>query len=139
MQMTVAGSDIRPLLVFLVDEDQAVGCSLAGILHSTGCQVKTFLSGSDLIAYSSDAPPDVVITEYIVGPTDGLTVAAWAQNAYPNARIIMTTGSEQVVRHFAGRRLPFPVMEKPLSSKALIAAVHGADLKAPAVPDILTA
>jgi FixJ family two-component response regulator len=125
MPITADGSGT---LVFLVDEDAAVGCALAGILRSSGCAVKTFLSGRDLIAYRSDVPPDVIITEFIVGPMDGLKVAAWAHKTHPNARIIMITGSAQVVRLFTGRHLPFPVMEKPLRSGDLIAAVHGIDL-----------
>ena len=129
--MTVENPRNRPLVVFLVDEDPAVGTTLTETLRSSGCEVRTFQSGRELVAHRPETPPDVVITEYMVGPIDGLKVAAWTHHAYPEARVIMITGSARVVEHFAGNHLPFPVMEKPLSSAALIAAVHGFDLDEP--------
>jgi DNA-binding NtrC family response regulator len=133
--MTVQGSSAEPLLVFLVDDDPAVASSLAGILRTSGCRVNTFLSGSDLIAFRPDEPPDVVLTDFIMQPIDGLRVAAWVRSTYPAARIIMITGDETVVLRAARQRLPFPVMEKPLNSIALIAAVRGFELSQSGLSD----
>jgi FixJ family two-component response regulator len=125
MTTTADGSRTRPLLVFVVEDQPAVATALAGILYSSGCEVKTFLSGRDLMTSPSDATPDVVVTDFIMQPVDGLTIAAWVGNTYPKARIVMITNDEMVVRRTARRDLPFPIIEKPVNSRSLIAAVHG--------------
>lgn len=122
--MTVDGSATRPPLVYLVDDEPGVAFTLSEVLRHNGCQVKIFLNGSDLIASPLDDPPDVVITDFVMQPVDGLRVAAWVRSAYPAARILMITADEQLVRRGEGRHLPFRVMEKPLSSASLIAAVY---------------
>jgi len=133
--MTIEGSCTRPLLVFLVDDEPAIVSTLAGILRSTGCSVRAFLSGSDLIACRSEVPPDAVITDFVMQPVDGLRVAAWVKNNYPRARIILITTDKHLPRRAGDRQLPFAVLSKPLDSAALIAAVHGIDLDEAAAPD----
>jgi FixJ family two-component response regulator len=124
MTLTADDSRTMPLLVFVVEDQPAVATALAGILYSSGCEVKTFLSGSDLMTSPSDVTP-VVVTDFIMQPIDGLTIAAWVSNTYPKARIVMITNDEMVVRRTARRDLPFPIIEKPVNSRTLIAAVHG--------------
>jgi CheY-like chemotaxis protein len=137
--MNVPGSSSGSLLVFVVDDDPVVASALAGILRTSGCQVKTFLGGSDLIDYSSDRAPDVVVTDCVIQPMDGLSVAAWVRNSYPTARIVTNAGDAMVVRNAARQNLPFPVMEELLNSIALIAAVHGIDLNETAAPEFSAA
>jgi CheY-like chemotaxis protein len=84
--LTIEGSCTEPLLVFLIDDDPAVASALAIVLGTGGCEVKTFLSGRDLIDYQADAPPDVVVTDFMMQPLDGLRVAAWVRNTYPGSR-----------------------------------------------------
>lgn len=74
--MTIDGSCTRPLLVFLIDDEPAVAFVFAGILRKTGCLVKTFTSGSELIAFPSDTLPDAVVTDFMMQPIDGLKIAA---------------------------------------------------------------
>jgi len=124
--MTVDGSATRPLLVYLVDDEPGVAFTLSEVLRHSGCEVKTFLNGTDLIASPAGEPPDVVITDYVMQPVDGLRVAAWVRSAYPHARILMITADAQLVRRGDARHLPFRVMEKPLTSASLIAAVYDA-------------
>jgi len=123
--MIVDGSTTRQLLVYLVDDEPQVAFSLSEILRHSGCQVKSFLSGSDLIAYAADSDPDVVVTDYVMQPIDGLKLAAWVRRTYPKARIIVITADEHLIRRAAGDNLAFQVLEKPLNSTGLIAAVHG--------------
>ena len=122
--MTVDGSATRSPLVFLIDDEPGVAFTLSEVLRHNGCRVKTFLNGSDLIASPPDDSPDVVITDYVMQPVDGLRLAAWVRSAYPGARILMITADAQLVRRGDGRQLPFRVMEKPLTTASLIAAVY---------------
>jgi FixJ family two-component response regulator len=126
--MTAKGSKTGALLVFLIVDDPAIASAVAGILRTSGCRVNTFLSGSDLVACWWDEPPDVVVTDFVMQPTDGVRISAWVNRTYPDARVIMIAGDEMVV-------LPFPETEKPLNSIALIAAVHDIDLNETDVPD----
>ena len=125
--MTVEGSCTRSLLVLVVDDEPAVASTLARILCTAGCRVRAFHNGRDLVICRMDEPPDVVITDFVMQPMDGLSVAAWVRREYPRARIIMTTEDEEIVRHAFGQRPPFTVMEKPLNSVRLLAAVYGID------------
>jgi DNA-binding NtrC family response regulator len=122
--MNVDGLATRPPLVYLVDDEPGVAFTLSEVLRHSGCQVKTFLNGSDLIASPPDDPPDIVITDFAMQPVDGLRVAAWVRSAYPGARILMITADAQLVRRGEVKYLPFRVMEKPLTSASLIAAVY---------------
>jgi two-component system, NtrC family, response regulator HydG len=125
--MTTEGSVTRMPLVYLVDDEPEVAVALSSILRDSGCRVKTFLSGSDLIACPDGNSPDVVVTDYVMQPIDGLRVAAWVRCTYPQARVIMITADEHLARSAAGNQLPFLLLEKPLNSAGLIAAVHGVD------------
>lgn len=126
--MIAKGPAIKPLLVYVVDDEPEVACAFSEILRHSGCQVKTFLNGGDLIDSSTDRAPDVVVTDYVMQPIDGLQVASWVRCTHPGARILMITADEQLVRRGKKGNLPFRVLEKPLSSSALIAAVHDSDL-----------
>jgi DNA-binding NtrC family response regulator len=110
--------------VYLVEDEPDVAWTLSEILRHSGCEVTAFLSGSQLFEHASDRPPDVVVTDFVMQPVDGLNVAAWVRRTYPAARILMITADEQLVRRAERGQLPFRVMEKPLSSAGLIAAVY---------------
>jgi CheY-like chemotaxis protein len=125
--MGAKGSPTRPLLVYLIDDEPEVAWALSDVLRQTGCEVKTFLSGVDLLADRTGRAPDLVVTDFVMQPVDGLRVAAWVRQTYPGARILMITADEQLVRRAEGRHLPFRVMEKPLTSADLIAAVYGSE------------
>jgi two-component system response regulator MprA len=126
--MTVDGSLPKPPLVYLVEDEPEIATTLSNVLRYGGCQVRTFLSGGDLLAYQSDSPPDVVVTDYVMQPMDGVRLAGWVRSTWPQARVIMITGDEHLARSAAGYALPYTVMEKPLDSVKLIARVHGIDL-----------
>lgn len=122
--MRFDGTTKRSPLVLLVDDEPLVASTLSDVLRHSGCEVVTFVSGTDVMAYAPECAPDVVVTDFAMQPVDGLRLAAWVRQAYPNARILMITADGHLVQREAGRRLPFRVMEKPLSSAALIAAVY---------------
>ncbi|HTV16075.1 MAG TPA: response regulator [Acidobacteriaceae bacterium] len=121
----------KPLLVYLVEDEPLVACTLSEILRRSGCEVETFLSGPDLMGQPAGRAPDVVVTDFVMQPVDGLRVAAWARRTFPRARIVMITADAELLRREDGRHLPFRVMEKPLSSARLIAAVCDADEENP--------
>lgn len=122
--MIMDGSMMKQPLVYLVEDGPEVASALSDILRRSGCQVQTFAGGRELIAYPTDTSPDVVVTDYVMQPIDGIAVAVWVKNTYPRARIVMITADEHLARRAAGYPLPFQVLEKPFSSVALIAAVH---------------
>lgn len=124
--MTAESSVSASPLVFLVDDEPEVAFALSEVLRHSGCQVNTFLNGIDLMAFPTNRAPDVVVTDYAMQPIDGLRVVAWVRCAWPGARILMITADAQLVRRGERRNLPFPVMEKPLNSAGLIAAVRDA-------------
>ncbi len=126
--MTVEGSIPRPPLVYLVEDEPEIAATLSNVLRYGGCTVRTFLNGSDLLAYQADSPPDVVVTDYIMEPMDGVRLAAWVRSSWPTTRVIMITGDAHLTRSAAGYALPYEVMEKPLDSVKLIATVYGLDL-----------
>lgn len=126
--MTAQGSIPRPPLVYLVEDEPEIATTLSNVLRYGGCQVRTFLNGSDLIAYDAGTAPDVVVTDYVMEPMDGVRLAAWVRNTWPEARVIMITGDAHMTRSAAGYPLPYEVMEKPLDSVRLIATVYGIDL-----------
>jgi signal transduction histidine kinase len=82
-----------PDVVYVVDDDPLVTESLGTALRlETGEDIRTFNRPEDALAVLPDAPPAVVISDFKMGPMDGLTLLRRVRDQVPDAVLMLLTG-----------------------------------------------
>ncbi len=82
---------MRAIRVLVVDDDAEMAAMLARHLARDASTVLTATSGAQAITRLAAEPFDVVLTDVVMGDTDGLTVLREAQRHQPRARVILMT------------------------------------------------
>jgi CheY-like chemotaxis protein len=126
--MTLPWTELHFLLV---GNNQHMLRLLQTILHSHGVKaIQSVRDGQQAIAALRDAPPDVMIAEWIMAPMDGLDLTRAIRRSEKCAErrlpILLMTGVAD------GNLLPLAInagasaiVLKPLHAKSLIAAIDG--------------
>lgn len=78
--------------VLIVDDEQAHARAVAESLERTGYECSVATNGADGIHKIEGEDFDIVITDLVMGPIDGLAVLKKARQALPNAEVILITG-----------------------------------------------
>jgi CheY-like chemotaxis protein len=125
----VAKSDSEPLdcSILLVEDNEDLAGATAALLERVGCRVQWANSGdaARTIIDSGSGAWDVVLSDMAMpGKLDGLGLAEYLRELYPELPIILMTGYASQQHEAAGRR--FTVLSKPCQPEALIAALRSA-------------
>ncbi len=112
--------------VLVVDDNVCLTDMLALILERAGLEVARFYDALAAAQYALDFEPHVVITDYSMPHMNGLELATWLHIRCPNCKIMIITGEAAAVKKQASNGLKFTLFQKPIDSRALIAAVKQA-------------
>lgn len=115
----------EPKLVHVVDDDPAVRRSVAFILKTSGHQVETYESGSDLLKESGHLGEGCILLDIRMPGMDGLEVQQRLQEKGVGLPVIIMTGHGDVslaVKAMKSGAVDF--IEKPFPKEALLASLQ---------------
>lgn len=116
--------EARSFRVLLVDDDILVSMGAADMLLDLGHSVTEAQSGPHALKLmESDAPFDIVVTDYAMPGMNGFELAQRIKARYPKLPIILATGYAELP---ADRSIEFGHLSKPYTSKDLAAALDEA-------------
>lgn len=78
--------------ILIVDDERLIRWSLKARLEQDGCTVTEAESGEKAISALESAPPDLVLLDFRLPDTDGLTLLKKIKQADPDILVIMMTG-----------------------------------------------
>jgi len=118
---------LAPANVLVIDDDDAVCQTLAGLLAAEGHTVATAQNGRDAVKLLQSRRFDVVVTDLLMPEMDGLQTMEALQDLDPELEVIVLTGHADLrVATEAFRRGACDYLEKPVSLLDLSAAVERA-------------
>ena len=110
------GESVALRRILIVDDDENVALVLQdGLERLPNCEIAIATSGEQALGLFEQQPFDLLITDYKMPGTDGITLAARVRQLYPRTVIIMITAygdetlSEQAARASIQRVLNKPV------------------------------
>ena len=113
--------------VLIVDDEERVVQSIAGVLEDEGFQVITAKSGEEAIAAFQQEGPDVTLLDIWMPGMDGIEVLKRLKWIAPDCQAIMISGHATISTAMAAVKLgAFDFIEKPLSLDALLMTIRRA-------------
>jgi FixJ family two-component response regulator len=115
-------------VVSVVDDDESVRESLAGLIRSVGLAVKVFESAEEFLGSDLVAGTDCLILDVRMPGMDGLELQRQLKTRQPDLPVIFITahGSEEEVRMRALAAGALDYLLKPLSEEEVLSAVDRA-------------
>ena len=126
--MTEGHAVSRPR-VLCVDDNPAVLAMLNRVLRGANCEVVTADSAVEALEHVQGGPPfAVVVSDYRMPHTDGVTLLGWIRDVAPDTVPILLTGSGdlETAVDAVNRGQVFRVLSKPAPIDVLRAAVKAA-------------
>ena len=113
--------------ILLVEDNEEVATATQPLLQTVGCTVRWAPSG-DAARAMIDAEPgkfDIVLSDMAMpGELDGLGLAEYLRNRYPEIQVVLMTGYTNQLQEAAARR--FIVLAKPCAPEVLTNAIRDA-------------
>jgi two-component system, LuxR family, response regulator FixJ len=112
-------------LVYVVDDDVDLATSLSRLIARCGYASESFSSAADLLKVSAARPAHCVLTDVMMGHTDGFTLAEQLRESSPATAIIFmtawpkTSAAVDAIRSFGG----VDYLEKPIEEQRLLAGI----------------
>ena len=107
--------------ILLADDEWAVLETYAQILRDVGHQVDTASDGSEAMARVREREYDLLLTDLVIPPTDGITVLTEAKKIRPSMLGVIFSGHCDVTNVLAAFRSgALDVLEKPLPRESLL-------------------
>jgi PAS domain S-box-containing protein len=117
----VQPTEARSLRVLVVDDDILVSMGAADMLLDLGHSVTEAQSGAHALKLlATDAPFDVVVTDYAMPGMNGFELAQRIKGSHPRLPIVLATGYAELP---ADRSIEFGHLSKPYTAKDLAAAL----------------
>ena len=117
----------RPVLIALVDDDDAVRDSLALLLRLHGFATREFDSGEAFLAWAGPEPADCVLLDLRMSGVSGLDVQAELVRRGLSWPIVMLTAHGDVATTRAALKAgAFDFIEKPFDDEVLLQAIRAA-------------
>jgi FixJ family two-component response regulator len=115
-------------LVSVVDDDESVRESLAGLIRSVGLAVKVFPSAEEFLRSVESAGSNCLILDVRMPGMNGLELQRHLKVTHPDLPVIFITahGSEEEVRMRALAAGALDYLLKPLSEEEVLSAVDRA-------------
>lgn len=117
----------RPCRVLVVDDDHVIATTLAMILNRSGFEAVAAFSGREALKLAHASPFDILVTDVVMEPMNGVQLAVAFRNIYPGSHIYLFTGtieSAQQMAASAHARNDFHIFSKPLHPVQIIDALQ---------------
>jgi two-component system nitrogen regulation response regulator NtrX len=113
--------------ILIVDDEQSIRRSLAGILSDEGFETAGAEDGEKALAAVRDERPDVVLLDIAMPGRDGVEVLEEMRQSWPGLPVVMMTGHGTVETAVRATQLgAFDFIEKPLSVEKLLLTIRHA-------------
>ena len=113
--------------VLIVDDEEGVVQSIAGVLEDEGFRVAKARSGEEAITNFQEDEPDVTLLDIWMPGMDGIEVLKRLKWIAPDCQVIMISGHATISTAMAAVKLgAFDFIEKPLSLDVLLMTVRRA-------------
>lgn len=133
---THPASSLSVRRILVVDDEENVALTLQGGLEKLpNCQVTVATSGEQALRLFEQQPFDLLVTDYKMPGTDGMTLASRVHAAHPPTSIIMITAyANQELREQAMRAAVHCILDKPVKlAQVRSAALEALQLTMPSV------
>lgn len=119
-QSSGAGS---PPMIFVVDDEPMLLDLAAAILQPLGYEVRTFRDPQAALAEFPAAKPAVVVTDYAMGPMNGMDLVRECKRVNPLQKILLLSGTvdERIYADAAAK--PDTFLAKPYQVRDFIESV----------------
>jgi CheY-like chemotaxis protein len=129
MNMEAAADQLEPpaqrekFTILVVEDEPLIRLSVATELRDGGYRVvEAGTADEALIALAGGEAIDLVFCDVLMpGSKGGLSLASWMREQRPETPIILTSGSDTVVRYFSDATIPF--VAKPYRLGDLLEAI----------------
>ena len=113
--------------VLIVDDEERIVQSIAGVLGDEGFRVATARSGEEAIGIFKKEEPDVTLVDIWMPGMDGIEVLKRLKRMSPYCQVIMISGHATISTAMAAVKLgAFDFIEKPLSLDVLVMTIRRA-------------
>ena len=113
--------------VLIVDDEEVVVQSVAGVLEDEGFQVATARSGEEAIRVFQQEEPDVTLLDIWMPGMDGIEILKRLKWIAPECQVIMISGHATISTAMTSVKLgAFDFIEKPLSLDVLLLTIRRA-------------
>jgi len=113
--------------VLIVDDEERVLQSIAGVLEDEGFRVATARSGEEAIGIFQQEEPEVTLLDIWMPGMDGIEVLKRLKWISPDCQVIMISGHATISTAMAAVKLgAFDFIEKPLSLDVLLVTIRRA-------------
>ena len=113
--------------VLIVDDEEGVVQSVAGVLEDEGFQVATARSGEEAIRVFQQEEPDVTLLDIWMPGMDGIEILKRLKWIAPECQVIMISGHATISTAMTSVKLgAFDFIEKPLSLDVLLLTIRRA-------------
>jgi FixJ family two-component response regulator len=112
-------------VVHVVDDDADLSAAVSRLLARNGHDARPFSSPDAMLAHHADVPAHCVVTDIMMGDTDGFALAQALRMVDPAAAIIFmtawptTANAVDAIRRYGG----LDYLEKPIDEDRLLVAV----------------
>src|SRR5215468_11091585 len=116
-----------PNSVLIVDDEEGIRRSLAGVLEDEGMSVETVASGEECLEYFEQRPFSCVLLDVWLPGIDGIETLERLKTAFPDTAVIMISGHGNIETAVRATRLgALDFIEKPLQIERTVLAVRNA-------------
>src|SRR5258705_8977358 len=116
-----------PNSVLIVDDEEGIRRSLAGVLEDEGMSVETAASGEECLALFEGRLFSCVLLDVWLPGIDGIETLERLKTSYPETAVIMISGHGSIETAVRATRLgALDFIEKPLQIERTILAIHNA-------------
>jgi len=113
--------------VLIVDDEEGVVQSIAGVLEDEGFRVATARSGEEAIRVFQQEEPDITLLDIWLPGMDGIEILKQLKWIAPECQVIMISGHATISTAMTSVKLgAFDFIEKPLSLDALLLTIRRA-------------
>jgi two-component system nitrogen regulation response regulator NtrX len=113
--------------ILVVDDEESIRSSLAGILEDEGYRTLTAVDGIDALAAVQRELPDLVLLDIWMPKLDGLKTLQALKERYPALTVVMMSGHGTIETAVKSTKLgAHDFIEKPLSLEKVLVTVNNA-------------